>query len=117
MIPKIKPALMADSATQAIIADRVYPNRVPLNGAVPAVVFQMWDGSPENYLESNPTMDSVVLQITCWAEDVTTADDLANKARAVLEKIGTVVRFIGSDFDPETNWECIRFDVRIWNVR
>jgi hypothetical protein len=117
MIVGIKGWLVADGTTNAIIAGRVYPNKVPLDGAVPAVSYQLIDGAPENYLAENPGIDNGVYQINCWAEDMTTVNALANAARDVLQQHGQIIRYIVMDFDEETKWQGVRFVVSIWDSR
>lgn len=117
MIRGFKTLLSADAPTNAIIQGRVYPIKVPRDGRVPAVAIQMIGGKPENYLSEDPTIDNGIYQVNCWAVDMTTVEALGIAVRDVLQKIGMITRYHGTDFDEEAQWYGFRFDLSIWDSR
>ena len=62
--------LAADPDLVALVGDRMFPNLVPQGQAMPALVYSIISTAPGNTLDGNAEerLDTVRLQIDCWAK-------------------------------------------------
>lgn len=118
MIPDFYGWLTGNAALVALLGGQnaVYPNVVPEGKNAPAVVYQTFGGSSTDYLAEVPGADHTWTTVTAWAVSPAAARNIANAARNVLEQRG-YIRNPSMDFDPDTNWHAVRFEVSIWGLR
>lgn len=123
----IRSLLVADAATAAIAGARVYPNELPQNATLPAIVYTVVSAVPENSftgLVATTTKDHRV-QIDCYARPTQAAGayDLAHSlAEAVSNVLGDLSRsdLTGSLenerdlYDNVTQYHRVSLDFAIW---
>lgn len=117
MIPGIYNWLTNDAGVAALVGTSVYPNVIPEGKDGPAIVYQLIDGHPENYLSENPNIDRGVFQITSWSKEPTKARDAFKAAIVALQTFGNIIGGQSSDYDPDTKMHGFRFEFSVWDYR
>lgn len=92
--------LSTDSAISAICGSRIYPKRIPQGASVPAVVYTINDITPVKSLSGESGLDNGTVEITCWAQDYSTAHLLAAAVRSAFVASG-IAALTGSIEDTE----------------
>lgn len=85
--------LLAQSAINALIVDRMYPARLPQNGTLPAVTYQRIAGVPEISHDGAVNLTRSRIQIDCWA---LTYSAMASLAAAIEAALSGYVGAMGS---------------------
>ena len=80
--------LSMDATIKGVCGDRIYPQRMPQNAAVPAVVYTINDITPVKSLSGESGLDNVTVEITCWAKSYTAAHLLATAVRSAFVASG-----------------------------
>lgn len=101
---------------------RVFPNVIPQDTDLPAIVYQQITGIFGYTADGEDTLNPYTYQITCWAESYSGARDLATKAKTALSAYegGNIdVIYVTDEGDmPSLEGDVIRFgkriDVKIW---
>lgn len=83
----------------------------PQGVAYPYAVWQVVGGSPENYIDRVPDIDSVTVQVDAYAKTASTARAVAIALRDAIEPVAHVVAWRGESRDPETHNFRVSFDV------
>lgn len=124
--------LHGSSAVAAIVGTRIYPGTIPQDAALPALVYNVITGSPENVMDGAPPADHELIQIDAWAVTTSsangydTASTLRDAARAAFESMSTlisagigakVVAFYPDNFEPDTRRFSRSIGVSIWSTR
>ena len=106
--------LLADTAVDAIVDDRIYAFQLPENAVTyPAITFQRISGIPDVALSGHTGLDQVRVQIDCWARTYQAAKDLGVLVRTSFADIGIVK----SDFDfyeSDTKLYRVSQDFQFW---
>lgn len=86
----------------ALVGTRIYPDALPEERALPAVVFVRQSTVPLVGIGGQRFGDDIELSVACWAETRLAADALASAVDAAIA--GTVFSLSARDggFDPET---------------
>lgn len=118
MYPPLYATIKGNAGVKAVLGNspRVYPHgRSPAPSdplyAVPYAVFQMINGTPENYLTCLPDVDDFTMQIDVYGLTVDSATDGARALRDAIEPVAYVARWGGQFKDPDTNLFRYSFDV------
>jgi len=82
-------ALKADAAVSGVVSDRVYFERMPQGGSLPALTYQRISTSRRSFLDGSDTLTDVRVQVDAWGGSPVVVKDLADKVRAVLEVVNT----------------------------
>ena len=78
--------LSSHAGLSALVGDRIYPLRLPQNPTLPAVVYQRISGQRLQNLDRNTDgPQRIRVQLTAWAEDVDTANSVAEQVRLAME--------------------------------
>lgn len=85
--------------------------------ALPYAVWQIVGGSPENYIDTVPDMDSHLIQIDVYAETVTVAASGAGVLRNALEHHAHIVSWRGASRDNATQHFRYSFDINFFTAR
>jgi hypothetical protein len=95
-------ALSASSALAALVGTRIWPDVIPEDRAMPAVVFARTATQPFIALDGAKLAEVADLTIGCWAKTRGEADAVADAATAAV--IAGGLQYAGRDagFDPET---------------
>jgi hypothetical protein len=88
----------------------------PQRTAKPYAVWQTISGSPENFINQTPDVDSYLLQIDVYADSASSARAVAAVLRDALEPVAHITRWGGESIDPDTNARRYSFDVS-WIVQ
>lgn len=81
------------------------------NPALPYAVWQQVAGSPENYINQVPDLDSYTLQVDVYASTGTSARAAAKALRDAIEPHAHIVAWRGESEETETKLIRISFDV------
>jgi hypothetical protein len=108
--------LMADAAVQAIAGARIYPMRRPQDDPAPCVVYQRISTAPVKNIEGDSGLDSVRLQVSCWATAYADAKALAAAVRSAINAsdLKSATEMEMDDQDAETREFRVMTDYRIW---
>lgn len=77
-------ALLADSGVVAIVGDRVAPAGGLVSGEPAAISYQRISTVGSNHLTGGGSLDTVRVQLSCWATDALGSLTLAETARDVI---------------------------------
>lgn len=105
--------LTTDSAVNAIVSSRVYPQIAAQGAVFPFVVYVMQSTDPSDTKSGVSTLDEVRYDIVVASETYAEASDLTNKIRTALDRYtGTVagvvidsIQFIDLDADNDPGTE------------
>lgn len=95
--------ILADAPIVAIVDDRVQPGRRPQSDPLPALTLVQVSGNPEYADDGDAGLQSVRIQIDCWADSYGAGDALADLVVAALSAVrdvtqgGTTFRYIMLD--------------------
>lgn len=121
MFPPIFQVAAADPGVTALLGTdpvRLYPfGEAPEGTPLPYVVWQLASGSPENYINQRPDMDSFTLQVDVYAATGASARAVGTALRDSIELRAHITRWGGESRDPETKSYRISFDVDWWVKR
>lgn len=110
-------------AVQALLKTGTGPLRfylfgkAPQNSPLPYAVWQTAYGTPENYLDRVPDVDSLGLQIDVYAspsQGASVARNVAQALRDAIEPYAHITSWRGDSIDPQTLNYRFSFDVDWW---
>lgn len=114
MFPPIFQVAAADTGVTALLGTdpvRLYPfGEAPEGVILPYAVWQLASGSPENYINQSPDIDSFTLQVDVYAATGSSARAVGKALRDAIELNAYIVRWGGESRDPETGSYRISFD-------
>lgn len=115
MFPPVFEVVSADSDVQSNLGSspcRFYPfGEAPQNVTSPYGVWGVVTGTPENYVNQVPDLDTWVVQIEVFAKTASAARDAAEAVRNVIEPLAHIVAWRGESRDAETRLYRYSFDV------
>ena len=118
MFPPIFSVCSADPAVTALLGTS--PTRLYLFGeagqgtALPYATWQGIGGSPENYINNLPDIDSYALQVDVWASTASSARAVAQALRNAIEPNAHITSWRGESRDTETKLYRYSFDLTWW---
>lgn len=121
MTPPIFQLCSQTAAVTALLGSgadmRLYSfGEAPEGVAKPYAVWQLVNGSPENYLAGRPDADGFTLQVDVYGTTSTSVRQVRDAIRDAIELQAYVARWGGEARDPTTKNYRTRFDVD-WIVR
>ena len=121
MTPPIELVCAADPGVMALLGCgvdlRMYPfGEAPEAVAKPYVVWQLVNGSPENYLAGRPDADGFTLQVDVYGTTSKSVRQVRDAIRDAIELRAYVTRWGGESRDSATKNFRTSFDVD-WIVR
>lgn len=97
---------------------RVYPwNRAPQSPRYPYVTYGLYNGVPENYLDTVPDIDNKGTQVNVYAKTAESCEDCYNAIRNAIEPNAHMTGFSSPDLDPDTNLFIARLEFDFWETR
>ena len=121
MYPNIFSTCAQNAGVQAVFGTnptRFYPfGEAPQGTALPYAVFQVVTGSPENYVDCAPDIDTWSIQIDVYDDTVSGCRDAAEALRDAIEPVAHIVGWRGEERDSETRRYRFSFDVDWWESR
>lgn len=113
--------LKANAAVTALLGVkplRVYPwGDAPERQVKPYATYGTFSGTPENYVDKTPDIDSLGTQIDIWADTVQSCEAVFAAIRDALEPHAHITNFQGSVRDTETNLYNARLELDFWQPR
>ena len=94
-------ALSGRAALTALVSTRIYPDAIPENVTLPAVVFVRASTNPTYTIGNVLVCEEVRFAITAWAETRTSAEAIADQIRLALDGAGNPISDRSSGFDNE----------------
>lgn len=98
---QIYAALSGALAVTSIVADRIYPDAIPEDKSLPAVVFARTGTEPYVTLAGARFAEDISAQVVAWAETRTAADAVGDAAEAALRAGGFTVTGRSAGYDGE----------------
>ncbi|MGV5489364.1 DUF3168 domain-containing protein [Pseudomonas sp. XP2] len=116
MTPPIELVCAADPGVTALLGSgvdlRMYPfGEAPESVAKPYAVWQLVNGSPENYLAGRPDADGFTLQVDAYGTTSKSVRQVRDAIRDAIELRAYVTRWGGETRDPATKNYRASFDV------
>jgi energy-converting hydrogenase Eha subunit F len=82
--------LVNDSDVNAIVSGRVYPEMAIEGATTPYIVYSVMSNTPSNTKDGTP-VDEANVEILSVGRSYSEANDLADKVRDALDRVGTTV--------------------------
>lgn len=123
MYPPIFPVVNASSAVKALLKTGTGPVRfyqfgqAPQDGPYPYGVWQRVGGSPENYVDQVPDIDSFSVQVDVYAKSADQARSVAAALRDAIEPAAHITSWLGESIDPDTQNHRFTFLTDWWTPR
>jgi hypothetical protein len=86
----IRSLLVNDSDVNAIVSGRIYPEMAIEGAQTPYIVYSVMSNTPSNTKDGTP-VDEANVEILSVARSYSEANDLADKVRDALDRVGTTV--------------------------
>jgi hypothetical protein len=121
MFAPIFATCFASAAVKAVLGSA--PLRLYLFGEAeqatvrPYATWQAIGGSPENYINQAPDIDSFALQVDCWGTTAASARGVARAIRDAVEPHAHVTGWRGESKDTATGLYRLSFDLTWWTPR
>lgn len=120
---KVKAKLAADAAVIAIVEDRIYPNVLPAEVQLPALVYFVVDSVPQSSMDgvASGALANARVQVDMYSRDYDEVHDLAEKVTDVVD--AERVSFTAWEIDTRDLWDVelqahrVSRDFAIWAGR
>lgn len=109
-------ALVARAGLTALVGTRIYPDAIPEDATLPAVVYQRASTAPIVSIGGVVFADDVRFAITAWGQTRTSADAVADEIGQALATSGNPVVDRSSGYDPEVGLHGVTVDVDWWQT-
>lgn len=123
----IRARLIADAPTAALVGTRVYPNELPQNVTLPALVYNVVSDVPENSFtgDTSTRLKAVRLQVDCYARAIGSVGSYAG-AHEVADCVENVIGNLSEPglsgnyessrdlYDNVTQYHRVSMDFTIW---
>ena len=114
-------ALRNDPAVAAYVSDRIYPQVMPDEPVVPAIVYTLISNRPQNSLEgyTSGQMNAIV-QLDCYTKTYADAQALADVVQDLLGTPRVVAGIKGwirdrrDDYEDDSRFHRVSMDISIW---
>lgn len=109
--------LSTSTAVSAQVGNRIYALTRPQDDALPAVVYQRVSTSPVVSMLGDSGLDSVRIQISCYARTLFEAKSLSTAVRTAITGAATlksVTVMVVDGQDPETRNFRVTTDFNLW---
>lgn len=109
----VNAALLAAVPVTAIVSTRIFPDEIPQEAAVPAIVYRRAGSALAYTLNDTPARAGATIRVSCWAATRLAAEQLADAARDAL--LAAKIYPVGRDgfTDPDTGEEAALLDVEV----
>ena len=121
MYAPIFETVVADPAVTALLGSpitRLWPfGEAPEDLAKPYAVWQQIAGTPGNYINQTPDIDSYMLQVDVYADTATSVRAVAKALRNAIEPNAHITAWRGESKDVPTGLYRYSFDLVWWTPR
>lgn len=124
IVEQINARLKAVSGVTSIVGERIYPHHLPQGATLPALSHMQLGFEPVHAMSADPNIQSLRLQVSCWASQYSQAKTLAKAVRDALSRhrataesdefLDVLVDNEIDDFDPETEVYQVVVDLLVW---
>lgn len=94
-------ALSGRAGLTALVGTRIYPDAIPENASLPAVVYVRSNTTPYYNIGGLLLAEDVKFSLTAWSESRTQAEAVADQVRLALNGAGNPITDRSSGFDAE----------------
>lgn len=94
-------ALSGLAGLTVLVSSRIYPDAIPENSALPAVVYVRAGTNPTYTIGGQLACEEAKLAITAWAETREQAEAVADQMRIAVDLAGNPISDRSSGFDNE----------------
>ena len=111
-------AVLANPEVVNSIGTRFYPNRIPQGASNPSAVYQIITTNPVSSLDGDSGLDSVKVQIKCYADSYATAVETAHKIRTAINSssLKSITDLIMDTQDEKTKSYGVIQQFSIWDT-
>lgn len=109
-------ALSGASGLTALVGTRIYPDVIPEDADLPAVVYQRAGTSPVTTIGNVTVAENIRFVITAWAETRTAADAVAVEIGPALAAAENPAVDRSTGYDPECGLYAATVDVDWWHL-
>jgi hypothetical protein len=102
------------SAVTAIVAQRIYPDALPPEPQLPAVVYERAGSEPQYGLNSQVLITKATLRVLCLAPTRVAAEELADAVIAAMATVYAPPEGRAGEYDVETETAVVAVDFDIW---
>lgn len=93
---------LAASGVTALVSTRVYPDAIPQEADLPAIVYYRADTAFITMIDGSISLERAQMAIGCYAATRSAAEAVANAAKVALMAEGFIPQARKGDFDTET---------------
>jgi hypothetical protein len=106
--------LNAAAPVTALVGDRIFPDEIPQERALPAIVYRRAATDPRFTLNDTLAATRALMRLSCWATSRLQAETIGDAAVAAL--VAQKIMPVGRDgfSDPETGEEAALLEVEVW---
>lgn len=110
----VNTTLTGAAAVTAIVSDRIFPDEIPQERPLPAIVYRRAGTDPRFTLNDTLALTRALMRVSCWAATRMAAELLADEAQTAL--VAQKIMPVGRDgfTDPETGEEAALLEVEVW---
>lgn len=109
-------ALAARAGLTALVSTRIYPDAIPEDSDLPAVVYQRANTSPITTIGGVVIVEEVRFAISAWAKTRTSADAIADEIAPALATAGNPYADRSTGYDPEVGLHAVTVEVEWWHT-
>lgn len=109
-------ALSGLAGLTTLVSTRIYPDAIPENVALPAVVYVRANTTPYYNIGGYLLAEDVKFAITAWAESRTNAEAVADQIRIALDNSGNPITDRSSGFDAEVGLFAVTIETDWFNT-
>jgi hypothetical protein len=121
MTPNAFAAVEANYECRKLLGEsptRFWPfGATPQNPVKPYATWQVIYGTPENYVDCAPDIDSIGIQVDVWGDTISSVREVAEAIRRAVEGSAHVVALNGETREPDTKLYRVSFSVDFWQLR
>lgn len=103
--------LSAHAGLTALVGTRIYPDAIPENSALPAVVYIRANTVPTYSIGGVLLCEEVRLALSGWSKTRAEAEAVADQVQAALQASGNPITDRNSGFDNEVGLYAVTIDV------
>lgn len=106
--------LNAAPAVTALVGDRIFPDEIPQERSLPAIVYRRAATDPRFTLNDTLAATRALMRLSCWSTSRLQAETIGDAAIAAL--VAQKIMPVGRDgfSDPETGEEAALLEVEVW---
>jgi len=109
-------AMTASAGLVALIGGRFFPDAIPEDSDLPAVVYQRAGTTPIVTVGGLQVAEIVRFTLSAWSATRTGADAVADQIVAVMTTVGNPLVDRSTGYDPETGFHAVTIETDWWRA-